>query len=177
MKKINKQQFCSGFTLIELLTATSILGLTFSGLLSGLVFTSKSTCSLGNYSDMVRESTFFLETFAREVRMAEDVNAIGPSAFSMDVAFAGGPKTIEYEYRAASETLVRTENGVESIVMSDVDWVDFKYYNVLNVETNTLMEVKSVQMEAELEKRALDLVNTDHIISARFLMRNRTVSN
>jgi len=167
----------SGFTLVEIMVSLTIFGLVFSGLLSSFVFTSKSTFSLGNYADMVRESTYFLESFGREVRMAEDVNAIGLHGFSMDVAYPNGTQTIEYEYLPASDSLIRRVGGVERIILTDVDWITFKYYNILNAETSALLEVKSVQMEAILEKRVMQRKNTDHIISARFMMRNRTVSN
>lgn len=176
MNKLSKQQR-AGFSLIEIMVSTTILGITFSALLSGFVFTSKSTYSLSNYSEMLRQSTFFLETFAREVRMAEDINYFQANAFSMEVAFADGSQTVEYEYLPDSKNLIRRVNGIDRTMLSDVNWLNFKFFNVLNAETNTLLEVKSVQMEAGLQKNVMKIMNTDHIVSARFMMRNRTISN
>ena len=43
--------------------------------------------------------------------------------------------------------------------------------------TTATISVKEVQIEGILERTSLSVSNTNHIISARFMMRNRAVSN
>lgn len=174
MKHSNKK---SGFTLVEMMISTTILTLVLSGLASSFIFTARSSVSMGNYSDMAREGSHFLETFAREVRMASDVTALSTEAFTMVVSYAATDVTVEYAYIPADETLVRRAGGNEKIVLRDVEALEFKFFNLVNAQTTNLMEVKSVLMDGMLEKHAGSRENSDHIISARFMMRNRQISN
>lgn len=172
-----KQKKRNGFTLIEMLFSTSVLGLVMAGLVSNYVFIFQSSLALGNYSDMARESTYFLETMGRELRMAEDVQAVASDRFTVVVPYSTGDEVVQYRYYSDLKSIYRIEGASSDKVLSNVEDLTFTYYNNIHAESNDLLEVKAVQMEATLQRDLAKLKNTDHIISARYTMRNRTVSN
>ena len=166
-----------GFSLVEAMISMSIFGVLSMGLMSGFVFTSKSSFAVGNYADLVQSGTMFLETFARDVRMAGDVHTATATELTIDVNYSNGIKTVSYILNPDYKTLIRTESGTSKIVLSDIDQLSFNYFNILGNSTTSLLEAKTIQVEAILEKRVIQQKNTDHVVSARYMMRNRIVSN
>ena len=41
------------------------------------------------------------------------------------------------------------------------------------IETSVLSDIKVIQFEAQMEDRAIDLLHTNHAISARYILRNK----
>ncbi len=83
---------------------------------------------------------------------------------------------------SASEIRNNLTEVSNEVLLFDVDDLNFIYYRLVDPEVTgedpiakTTPEVKHVQLEARLERRVLNLTNTNYIISARFMMRNKDV--
>ena len=85
--------------------------------------------------------------------------------------------TVNYTFDNAADELVRTYDGTSTILLSNVDQFALSYFDLTRNSTTNALSVKEVQIEAILLKKTLNLSNTDEIISARFILRNRRVSN
>jgi len=167
-----------GFTLIELIIVLSISSIIILMGVSSIVFITKSSASLSNYINMNQEGRVALETISRDIRMSMDVNSATPTQLSLDVyGKAGTTDAIIYTYVANEKTVYRSLNGTQIKVLEDVENFNFNYYDLRRQPTTSAISIKEVQMEAFMLRKTLSLDNSNYIISARFMMRNRPVSN
>ncbi|WP_309400401.1 prepilin-type N-terminal cleavage/methylation domain-containing protein [Cerasicoccus maritimus] len=167
------------FSLVEVMVATALLGLLLTGLTSTFIFMLRSSVSLGNYADMNRDGSYFLEKFGREIRMTEDVVAISTSSFTLDIDNANSDETVTYTYDASSGNLIRYSdtNGTKEAMLNGISSLTIEYYNILGQITTNINEVKAIQLRVDLTRDNMRSENTDHIISARYNMRNRIITN
>jgi len=172
---------CDGFTLVELLVSMSLAAMIMVSVLSSFIFFGKSSSSVGTYSDMSRESRRTLELLAQDIRMAEDVIVTGAYELILQEPASIGGNRVWYEFDIDDLTFTRTEmNGLTVVdqrtLLNNVELFNFAYYNIRGEKTTKLIEAKSVRIDAEMARYVTGLRNTDYIISARFMMRNRDVS-
>ncbi len=168
----------SGFSVMELMLAIAIGGILLAGAASTINLWARSSMSVGNYADMSGSCRRALDVFAMDVRMATDVSVSTASTFTF-TAFDSGTSTVSvsYVFDDANDTVTRTYDGESRIILEDVDQFAFDYSDLNLATTNNPLSVKVVQIEAILQKQVLNLSNTDEIISARFMLRNRRVSS
>lgn len=167
-----------GMTLPEVLIALALGGLLLAAAVGSLLFLAKTSKGLGNYQEMNMASRFTLEDFGSDARMAAGVNAASASSVSLEVYdSSGGLTTVSYRYDSDAGTLSRTTEGVVDVILKDVDGLSLIYYNLYGNPTTNLLEIKEIQLQAEMRRSVLSIKNTNEIISARFMMRNRTVSS
>ncbi len=169
----------NGFSLVEVMVAMTLLSLIISVGLTALTFISQSSASLTNYSVMSSQSRHALEEIARDIRMGYKVNSATTNKLDFNIyGKAGTTSNIVYEYSADEDKLFRTENsGTKEEMMDDLTTFKFNFYNLRKEATTAPISIKEVQVEGVMRKKALLRTNTNYIISARFMMRNRTVSN
>ncbi|MDQ8186109.1 prepilin-type N-terminal cleavage/methylation domain-containing protein [Pelagicoccus sp. SDUM812002] len=170
------------FTLVEVLVTVSLCGLVLAISTGSLLFLAKTTKGLGNYQDMNMASRFTLEDFGSDARMTVDVNSATATRVSLDVYDStGGISTVVYAFDAVTGTFSRTAGGKTDIILKDVKSLELVYYNLYGVKdsdgTINPIEVKEIQLQAEMQRNVLSINNTNEIISARFMMRNRSVSS
>ncbi len=170
------------FTLAEVLVTLTLSGIVLAISVGSLLFLAKTTKGLGNYQEMNLSSRFTLEDFGSDARMTVDVNSATASAVSLDVYDAtGGISTVVYSYDADAGTFSRTTGGVTRVVLKDVQSLELVYFNLSGVKdtdgTINPLEVKEIQLQAEMQRDIMSIKNTNEIISARFMMRNRAVSS
>ncbi len=168
----------SGFTMVELLFAIAIGGILLGGATMTMNLWARSSASVGNYADMSGSCRRALDIFASDVRMANDVSESTSSSFVFK-AFDAGNSTVSvsYVYDSANKRLTRTYDGTTHILLNDVEKFGFSFYDLNRVATTNALSVKEVQVEAILSKKVISISNTDEIISARFMLRNRRVSS
>ncbi|MBK1879940.1 PilW family protein [Pelagicoccus mobilis] len=170
-----------GMTLVELLITMSLCGLVLAASTGSLLFLAKSTRGLGNYQEMNMASRFALEDFGSDARMTSDVNSASDSRVSIEVYnSSGSTDTIVYSYDADAGTFSRTEGGVTRVLLEDVITLSLNYFNLSGVALDSSpnpLEVKEIQLQAEMYREVMQIGNTNEIISARFMMRNRRVSS
>lgn len=171
-----------GFTLAEVLVSMALAGIVIAASTGSLMFMAKSTAGMGNYQDMNSSSRYSLEQFGTDARMTVDVKAAATDFVALDTWAGTGVTTrIEYVFNAAAGTLTRQVKNsggavIESrVFLRDVSDLALIYYQVDRSETTSLASIKEIQLQATMRRRALNVGNTNEIISARFMMRNRAV--
>ena len=191
-----------GFSLAEVVVAMTISTFILASSYAAIISLAKGSESMINYSEMNNQGRIALEIFGRDARMASDVRDFGQSKFTMlrQVYDRGASDYVErfvtYEHIPDAGTFARrvyavnTINGGKvpgnllnnEILLYDVDELTFFYYRLVDPDipnydpiARTVLEVKHVQLEARIQRRVLNLTNTNYIISARFMMRNKDV--
>lgn len=163
-----------GFTLIEVMVAMTIGTLLLASAYTTLLSLAKGSQSVVNYTEMNTQTRHALEIFGRDARMAEDVK----TATALRAVLVVEGDTVEYRYEPTAKVLYRiVKGGTPRAVIFDVEDLTLNYYTLRHDPTNNPLEVKHIQLEAMLERRVISLANTNYIISARFMMRNKHVSN
>lgn len=169
----NPRQGNKGFTLAEVLIAMTIAGFMLSASYATILALAKGTHSMANYSEMNGQTRMALEIFGRDARMASAVH----TASANQLSFTATGDVIEYEYSPAANTFQRTVNSdPPRVLLFDVEDLHLRYYTLRHDETTRPIEVKHVQLEAKMQRRVLQFVNTNYLLSARFMMRNQDVS-
>ena len=168
----------SGFSLVELMLAIVISGIVLGSVIAGINLLGRTSVAVGNYSDMSGSCRRALDIFASDVRMADDVSVSTSTTFTF-TAFdaANSLVTVSYVFDDDANTITRTYDGTSTVLLRDVQQFGLAYYDLTRGKTTNALSVKEVQIEAILQKEVLTLTNTDEIISARFMLRNRRVSS
>lgn len=171
-----------GFSLVEVIIALSLGMMVAAAMLSSLIFMLGSSLSVKNYIDMNSETRTALEILGRDLRNTVDVEeGFSKSEFQVQVLQQDDSlEHVTYSYRDNGQngSLVRTDSNDEKILVHNVDQLDFLYYNLQAeaVQEYPLSVTQvQIQMTTAREERGID--NTDRVISARFILRNKYVTN
>lgn len=158
--------------------AISIGSLVIAGATFSLNLWARSSVSLGNYTDMSGSCRRALDVFASDVRMANGVSSSTASGFTFTAYDStNSTVTVSYDYDTVTKELTRTYDGTSQVLLDDVSLFGFSYFDLNRTATTNALSVKEVQIEAILQRAVLTIDNTDEIISARFMLRNRRVSS
>ncbi|MCZ6672045.1 MAG: prepilin-type N-terminal cleavage/methylation domain-containing protein [Verrucomicrobia bacterium] len=175
----NRKARRGGFTLVEMMITMGLLTMIIAIGLSAVTFISQSSTSLTNYTMMSKNSRNALEEIARDLRMGYNINSATSTKLDFNIfGKAGTTQRIVYEYTANDKTLTRKEDTFPvEIVLENLTNFQFNYFNLRREATTAPISIKEVQMEGIMKRRSLAITNTNYVISARFMMRNRAVSN
>jgi len=111
----------SAFTLIEMVVATAVASIVFLAVASMTIYSSRSFCSLLNYTDLDQYSRMALDLMVRDIRSSDGLayagnavtdtngNIIGYGQIILNNS--GGSSNLSYTFDSASGGLWRT-NGV-----------------------------------------------------------------
>jgi len=165
------------FTLAELMLAITIGGIVLAGAATTVNLWARSSVAVGNYADMSGTCRRALDIFASDVRMANDVSVSTADTFTF-TAYGSGTSsvTVSYVFDDTNDTLTRTYDGTSRVILENVEKFGLTYSDLTLSTTTNPLSVKVVQIKAILQKKVINLSNTDEIISARFMLRNRRVS-
>lgn len=183
-----KQQAQSGFTLVEVIVAMTIGVFILASSYATIMSLAKGSESMINFSEMNGQTRTALELFGRDSRMARDVESATANTVRLERSISGTVYDVVYAYVPTAGTFTRTvyEDDTTTIaglpdanktLLFDVDELALTYYTLRHDETVKPISIKHVQLEAKLERKVLNIANTNYIISARFMMRNKDVSN
>jgi prepilin-type N-terminal cleavage/methylation domain-containing protein len=187
----------AGFTMVEVLMALSISMFLLASAYATVFSLAKGSESMVNFSEMNTQSRTALELFGRDMRMANDVRQEDWNEQSIVIrqrlrdntfrdvryAFIPGAGSSKGHFRRelwSEYTPDDPDNFLieERVLLYDVDWLNMNYYRYVRSETAlSPLETKHIQLEAKLQRNVLGLSNTNYIISARFMMRNKDVTN
>lgn len=189
MKNIKISRLKKGFTLVELMISMTLSSFVLASVTSTFIAFARGANSIGAYTEMSSQSRKTLEIFARDIRAAEEIASATGSSITItmpDNAFYSG-QTIEFIYDNVFELVSRVEYDSGGTLISNDVLLDgvaaftFTVYDPLGSELafdtpSLLLSIKSIQMDSELFRKISSTDATDHIISARFMMRNRAVA-
>jgi prepilin-type N-terminal cleavage/methylation domain-containing protein len=168
----------AGFTLFEVMVAvflgTIMLGSAFAVLLS----LNRGSVALTHYTEMNAQSRQVMELFGRDMRMTSDVSRADDQVLVVDTLnHDGNVVEVIWDFDTVKAEVVRTEGGVSRVLLRNVEDFNLNYFTLRRDPTNHPLEVKEVQLEVLIRRPVLAATTTNHIVSARFMMRNRKVSN
>lgn len=174
-----KQTKRQGFSLVEVLISTAILSIFVAIATSSIVSLSRSSTSLLNYQSMNQDSRLMLERFARDLRATIDVVQISADSLEVTTITSDGSEiNVSYSYNDAAGIVYREVSGSpREIILSDVVAFDLEFFTFRGDSTTNHLETKRVQLESIMSRKALSTENTNHIISAQFVLRNHHVSS
>lgn len=178
------RQRTRGFSMVELMFAMGILVIALAAILPTFMSLTKYLVSLGNYSEMSYDGRMAVELIARDIRGAESLEVADANSLTLQLPSDAGSVTVTYDYRYDGGEddwiLFREVTDSSGVTTSDILLTDlaefaFVYYNRLGNESTVasrLTETKSINLDALMSRKVLQLKNTDNIISAKFMMRN-----
>ena len=173
----------TGFTLIESLVAVAAACIVLMALMTAYSMTTRGFAAAGNYSDMERDARMTLDSLTRDARLATGLTAYASSDISLAVVtnFAAdgtvtGAKVVRY-YRglgANSNHLYRVEGGQTYTIANNVTALQFIEYD-RNLATNGIQpsDCKLLQVDITMRKFTLETPNSEEILSARVVLRNK----
>ena len=169
----------SGFTLTEMLVSMSIASMVLGAVFSALLFISRSCVAAADYSDMDREARAGLEVFAREARMASGVSDFSANGVRLQVPTATGSYLVDYTYVPEDGAFYRAYGTSEQrTLITGIDGFVLRRFKLQQSAATNDLETKQLQ----LELRAVRFgparpFASNNVISARYVLRNKIVSN
>jgi prepilin-type N-terminal cleavage/methylation domain-containing protein len=167
-----------GFTLPEVLIVTLLAALLLGVSATAVITLAKGSESLINYAEMNTQSRHALDTLGGLLRSASEVDAARGDYFEFDrLKEDGSEEHVILRFNSADKTLEASVGGTTRTLLRDVNTMAFNYFTFRQDSTSNPLEVKHVQLEAELTREVLTLTNRNYIISARYMLRNHRVNN
>lgn len=172
-----RQRGRRAFTLTELMIV-----MTLSVILSGAIFASfgfilRSGMAIVNYSDMTSEGRRGLEIFARDVRTAEDILDFSEDSLTLRVREPGDViLEVTYRFNEEDRRFERVVDGQVQVLMNDVRQFFFRRFNVLQEPAANNLETKQIQLELSMVKEVIGRETSERVVSARYIMRNKQVT-
>lgn len=150
-----------------------------TAVIGSLIFVGRSCVATTDYADMDTEARFALETFAREVRMADQISNFSTNGCTLRVVTSSSNYTVTYTYVPLTRAFYRNYGtGSQSILIRGVDTFTLKRYTLLQTAAVNDLETKQLQLELRsIRSGAARAFASNNVISARFIMRNKAVSN
>lgn len=150
-----------------------------TAVLSSLIFVGRSCVATTDYAEMDAEARAALETFAREVRMADQVSSFDTDRVTLRVVTAAGNYTANYRYLPGTKTFYRNYGTAsQSVLIRGVEEFELKRYTLQQAPAANDLETKQLQLELRAVRTgAAKAFASNNVISARFIMRNKAVSN
>ncbi len=171
----------SGFTIAELMVATTLFLVVGGIAMSSVLALMGGSTRLAEYVLMNNTSHRVLETFARDIRMANDV-IDHPTKHTLNFTRPNWDDptvhdTIRYRFVPEERALFRRINEEpERAILNNLEDFELRCFNILRNPTTHRLEVKEVQIDAVMARRIVSTRVSNHIISARFMMRNKRVA-
>jgi prepilin-type N-terminal cleavage/methylation domain-containing protein len=176
----------SGFTLVEILISSVLGSIVMAGVLSTFLFIGRSAVSVSNYGEMEAEARRGLEMFSQDVRMARDLTNFSATSVTLTVPTSTGVHFVIYSYNAGTKTFFRRAGATATAaaaatpvpIIRHVEVFSLKRYNLQQQLASNNLETKQLQLELRAVRRDFTkAINTNTVLSARFIMRNKRVSS
>ena len=183
-----------GFTLTEVIVASTLSTFVLAGVLSAFLLIGRTAYSSSNYSEMEAQVRRALEIFGADARKAADLRWHSNHSVTLYVTASSGANPVTYAYdgdltsdghgtfyRLAGEaTSTQPRQVLVRGVSEDFTFERFKLEQPLvpnNSATNDL-ETKQLQITLRAGRKGVTTVaQTQGAVSARYILRNKRVSN
>lgn len=181
--EVRRRRNRSGFTLTEIAVSSALSSVLVLAILMSYSMTTRGFTAAGNYSDLERDARVTLDNLSRDARIAtglvsyaaSDISLAVPTNFSTSGAITGS-KTVRYYRGSGANTnrLYRLDVGKTNVIADNVTSVNFIAYD-RNLSTNGISasDCKLLQVDITLRKYTLENPNTEQILSARIVLRNK----
>jgi type II secretory pathway component PulJ len=193
--RTDRRRAAGGFTLPEILVAATLAAIVLAGVLAAFLMIGRTGYAASNYSEMDAQVRRALETFGADARRSADVRWHDRQSLTLMVVNSGtaaSPVTYAYDSEAASPTyraFYRVPGDITSTaprlvlvhhVAPDFAFARYKLEQP-GVPDNTAatdLETKQLQVTLRTARTgATTVAATQTAISARYVLRNKRVSN
>jgi prepilin-type N-terminal cleavage/methylation domain-containing protein len=178
----------AGLSLVEVMISVSLASVILTAVLSSFLMLGRSGINIGNYNDMEAQARISLERFGQDVRQAEGIQ--WASGTDVTLSFPISKTTNRITYKLENNQLVREVRAsdgslVEAKAMvTGVTQLSFTGFRVdsLAIPTTTPLdqanrETKQLQLSLRAARsRSTVATATNTVLSARFILRNKTVT-
>jgi type II secretory pathway pseudopilin PulG len=182
------------FTLAEVLLATALSGFVLAAVLSAFLFLGRTGLRASGASEMENQVRRALETFAEEARLATDIRwnsaqsvtftlPAGSPATQVTYAYDADPRSATYQafYRLVGDAAsTAPRRALVRGVAADFSFRRYKLEQT-GVSDNAAAndaETKQIQIVLRAERtHAITAGASQSVASARFILRNKRVSN
>jgi Tfp pilus assembly protein PilV len=185
----------AGFTLVEVVVAATLSVLILTGVLSAFLMVGRTGYAAGNYSEMEAQTRNALEIFGADARKASDIRwidaqtitlfVVGTGTSATAVTYAYDPVTTSDTYRSfyrlpgeANSTAPRAV--LVRNVAPDFFFKRFKLEQSGGVDNTAASDLETKQIQVTLRAirtGATTVATTQSAVSARYILRNKRVSN
>ena len=170
-----------GLSLVELMVAMSLSILILGGVLETVLFISRTSIRISNYSAMEQQTTRSLELLARELRMAQSITSSGDPISHITLSVPNAPSgsyNVGYPDNGTTRTLSRQQAGHSAtIIVSDIvpGAFSLQRYDYNQQPATTDYDTKQLQLTMTLapDNKGLVATTSKRVISSRFVLRNR----
>lgn len=170
-----------GFTLVEVMICASIGSFVLLGVLTMFLFLGRSSVNLGNYSDMEAQSRKALELFAEDTRQASSVTWASSESVTMSV------NGVDVTYTFASGTFSRTKTSLTTRLVTGITSFTFLAYTINGTAITNFADAtartianhttKQIQISLSAARNSRTVAtSTNIVLSARYVLRNKTVT-
>jgi hypothetical protein len=185
----------SGFTLIEVLVSAALCTFIIAGVLGAFLWLGRGGFAASSYSELEAETRRALEIFGEEARKTAEVRWHSSQSITLWVATATNittPVTYAYDSDPGSPThqcFYRLEGEATSpgprriLVRNVAPNLEFRRFKLErpgiedNAATNDL-ETKQIEVAFRASRTAVTAIaSTQSALSARYVLRNKRVSN
>lgn len=172
-----------GFTLVEVLISSSLAAFILTAVLSSFLFLGRSGANIQNYSDMESQSRRGLEQFAEDVRQASAITWTSTT----DVTLTVDAATVRWVYDASSATLYRRTATSTRAMITGITSFTYKAYTISGTEITDFSSASALSTAGQITKQlqiSLEAARTSTtaaratnlVLSARYILRNKTVT-
>lgn len=167
------------FSLVEMMISLALASILLTAVFSSYIFILRSHSSVESYGKLNAEARSFLGYLGRDLRAAKIVSNFTATnmIFTVPTNISGGTATVSYTYVPANGTVIRTEDGVSTTVLRDIESFTFAYFNRISVATAALAELKQVRVNFTLVEYVSSVRLSQQVISAQYVLRAADVSS
>lgn len=168
-----------GFTLTEILISTGISAFILVGILQTFLMIGRSGYNAANYCVMEAESRRAMEQFSQEVRMATAITWSSSTKITLTIPTSASSYTVVYTYSGTN--FQRIQGADTRTLVRNVTSFAFQRYKLVsgggsNVASNDL-ETKQIQLTLQTTMKGVTAAAaTNAVLSARYILRNKSVS-
>jgi type II secretory pathway pseudopilin PulG len=184
-----------GFTLTEIMVSATIAVIVLAGILSAFLMIGRTGYAAGNYSEMDAQTRRALDIFGADARKAADVRWHDAQTLTLHVSTAGaGTTVVTYGYDTVTSSptyrtfyrLLGEPSSAEPRlalvrnVAPDFAFGRFKLEQPGVSDNSAANDLETKQLEVTLRTArtgATTPIATQSAISARYILRNKRVSN
>jgi prepilin-type N-terminal cleavage/methylation domain-containing protein len=184
-----------GFTLIEVIVSAALSSLILAGILSAFLMVGRTGYAAGNYSEMEAQTRRALDIFGADAREAADIRWTGAQTLTLYVTATGSttfPVTYGYDNVSSSETYrsfyrlvgdagsAQPRTALVRNVAADFAFERFKLEQPGAVDNFAASDLETKQIQVTLRAArvgATTVATTQSAVSARYILRNKRVSN
>ena len=176
----NGRRTAAGFSLVELMISLVLVMMLTLALLTSYVFIARGDRSLTNYGDMNSQARKLLEQLGQDLRSSVDVVNFTTNSVDLLVPTLPDASTwqdVVWNYNSVNGTVTRQDSTGTKTYAKDVQTFAFYFYDGNSAVTNSLVQVKQVQLSLRMLRLVASTITSEYVISAQFTMRAKSTTH